>query len=106
MIYEQDAIDILNDRFKSSNLMEGIKSTAHSWASTMGATGAGPYSLLPWAIYRTIRAKYDSCTKKCGTYELNTTRRQYCMSLCKENKAQMEYQKIKSINSVHNMLKN
>jgi len=44
---------------------------------------------LGWAIYRKIRAKHDICTKKCGTYELNTVRRQVCMLRCNINETQM-----------------
>lgn len=36
-----------------------------------------------WALYRFIRGKYDQCTKKCGTFEINSARRQHCMAKCK-----------------------
>lgn len=40
---------------------------------------------IVWTSYRALRSRYDSCTKKCGTYEYNTIRRQYCVALCKIN---------------------
>jgi hypothetical protein len=36
-----------------------------------------------WAAYRAIRGAIDKCTKKCGTFEINTSRRQHCMIKCK-----------------------
>jgi hypothetical protein len=51
----------------------------------MGHVGLAGYG-IPWLIYRKIREKYDVCTKKCGTFELNTRRRQYCMAKCRVEK--------------------
>jgi len=43
-----------------------------------------------WALYRVIRAKYDKCTKHCGTFKLNLPKRQFCMAKCKVGKVQGE----------------
>jgi hypothetical protein len=37
-----------------------------------------------WLAYRKIRSMRDACTKKCGTYEINTVRRQNCYAKCRE----------------------
>lgn len=58
-----------------------------SYMSQYGAGGGlNPF----WLLYRKIRSKLDACTKRCGTYELNTTRRQHCMLKCKLDSAKAQ----------------
>jgi len=45
--------------------------------------GLGP---VWWAVYRTIRASFDQCTEKCGTYKINTRERQVCMAKSREER--------------------
>lgn len=81
---DEQTEEIINDRFKVSEAGGRVAKLRKTYMSR-SATGM----LLPaalWAIYRKIRSAYDICTKKCGTYELNTTRRQHCMIKCKVTK--------------------
>lgn len=55
-------------------------------ATGVGGVGGAALGVGLWALYRKIRSAYDVCTKKCGTYEMNTVRRQYCMAKCKVKK--------------------
>lgn len=41
-------------------------------------------SLAGYAAYRVIRGMFDKCTGKCGTLEINTTKRQLCLLNCKK----------------------
>jgi len=36
-----------------------------------------------WAAYRGIRAAADQCTKQCGVFGVNASKRQLCMLRCK-----------------------
>ena len=68
--------------------------------TTSSLAAAGGYANPAWLAYRAVRGAYDICTKKCGKYELNTTRRQHCMAQCKAKKTgkakhQATYQKSK-----------
>jgi len=56
--------------------------------ATMAAGAAAGVAL--WALYRKVRATFDKCSKKCGTYKLNTIDRQNCMSQCKVEKIKSE----------------
>ena len=56
----------------------------------MSQAGAGTGLNIVWLAYRKIRSLYDACTKRSGTYELNTSRRQHCMIKCKVAKAKAE----------------
>jgi hypothetical protein len=63
----------------------------------LGAAGGAAGGALPmvgaaalWALYRVIRSRFDKCTKRCGTLEMNTARRQFCMAKCKVSKLQEE----------------
>lgn len=46
--------------------------------------------LTGFAAYREIRSWFDSCTKTCGTFMVNTPKRQLCMLKC--NKTMTEKQ--------------
>ena len=99
---------IIDERFYSSDLPEKLNKFSTDWnevmneaggriaqvrksassllgATSMGIVGGAPVPVGPvlWGIYRKIRSKYDKCTKHCGTFELNTARRQLCMAKCK-----------------------
>jgi hypothetical protein len=54
--------------------------------SVLGITGFG-LGPIKWAAYRTIRAAFDKCTEKCGTFKINNARRQQCMQKCKDDEA-------------------
>lgn len=56
----------------------------------MSQAGSGGGLNVFWLAYRKIRSLYDDCTKRCGKYELNTSRRQHCMIKCKAAKAKAE----------------
>lgn len=46
-------------------------------------SGAGLYfGGVDYVLYRAIRGKFDKCSKACGTYALNTPKRQICMAKC------------------------
>ncbi|MBY9000880.1 MAG: hypothetical protein KGD64_08210 [Candidatus Heimdallarchaeota archaeon] len=85
--FKGDSEQIVIDRFEISEAGGRIAKLRKSYSSQAGA-GAG---LNPvWLIYRKIRSVFDACTKGCGKYEVNTSRRQHCMIKCKLAKAQKE----------------
>lgn len=51
--------------------------------SISAAKGAAT-SMALYAAYRYIRSIFDECTKKCGTLNINTSKRQLCMLECKK----------------------
>lgn len=56
----------------------------------MGNVSAAAAGAGAWVAYRAIRAHFNDCTKKCGTFNLNTPKRQACLFRCqveKTNKA-------------------
>ena len=70
----------VNEKFDKIVQEGTIRTLRKTAMSGMGATGG----LNPtWLAYRTARAHFGDCTKKCGTYEINTVRRQACMAKCK-----------------------
>lgn len=66
-----------------------IAKDAAGYSSGAAAAGAAIGATV-WVLYRAIRAKYDKCTKGCGTFELNTARRQFCMAKCKVGKVEAQ----------------
>jgi hypothetical protein len=85
---------IIEERFAASNfptIIEATKAVRKTMFSIMG-TSIGPF----WNAYRAIRAKFDECTPKCGTHQLNTVRRQFCMLKCKKGIIQQEISLIQS----------
>lgn len=78
--FNEDVEQVVIDRFLVS---EAGGRVAKLRKSAMSVAGGTAYLGVPYLIYRTIRANFDKCTKKCGTYELNTSRRQHCMIKCK-----------------------
>jgi len=112
---DEQAEEIVNDRFEISEAGGKVSQARKTYFSAVnspagqiatGATAAGAaagmgMSAAPalasaavgagiWALYRVIRGKYDKCTKRCGTFEINTARRQHCMAKCKVEKTQAE----------------
>lgn len=81
MKLDETAKAILEDRFENSKYNEIINEIAPKTKTYLSLTGAGFYG-LPFIIYRKIRSLHDACTKKCGTYEFNTIRRQVCLVRC------------------------
>lgn len=49
-------------------------------AETIAMVGSG---LAAYGVYRYVRSFLDKCTKRCGTYSMNTPKRQLCMLSCK-----------------------
>ena len=78
---DEQAEDIVNDRFKISEAGGRVAKLRKSYSSM-----SGQGFTIMWALYRKIRSLYDNCTRRCGKYELNTTRRQHCMLKCKVEK--------------------
>lgn len=76
---DEQAEEIVNKRFEVSEAGGRVAKLRKSFTTQ---AGAGFYG-VPYLIYRKIRSTFDACTKKCGTYELNTARRQHCMIKCK-----------------------
>jgi hypothetical protein len=57
-----------------------------AWPKTktyMSMWGISLGGFVGWGIYRALRASMGKCTRKCGTYEINTVRRQVCRIKCK-----------------------
>lgn len=80
---DEQTEQIIEDRFKISE--------AGGRVAKLRKTTSSVYSFGPlWAVYRKIRSAFDICTKKCGTYEINTSRRQHCMIKCKVAKLQAQ----------------
>jgi len=80
---DNQAEEIVNERFAISEAggrVAKLRKTAMSMGAAVG------YGAPIWALYRKIRSVYDNCTRRCGTYELNTSRRQHCMIKCKLEK--------------------
>ena len=82
---DEQAEEVVNDRFSVS---EAGGKVAQMRKTYFGVSALGGL----WLLYRAIRSRYDICTKRCGTLELNTARRQYCMAKCKIEKVQKELQ--------------
>ena len=88
---------IVEARFKASNIMQEIRPKTKTYFSTTGMLGlTGVDGAIIWAAYRKIRSSYDVCTRQCGKFELNTVRRQYCMAKCKVVKIQGKLGVLKS----------
>jgi|ADurb_Leu_02_Slu_FD_contig_51_286417_length_896_multi_2_in_0_out_0_2 hypothetical protein len=88
LVLDADEKLVENEFIKSpvSKLLEyktSGRKTAMSVAGLLGVFYGGP---VTWAVYRTIRAAFDKCTEKCGTYKINNAERQICMQKCKEER--------------------
>jgi hypothetical protein len=85
--FDESVEQVVIDRF---SVHEAGGRVAKFRKSFMSVSGGTAYLGIPYLIYRTIRGNFDKCTKKCGTYELNTSRRQHCMIKCKVAKLTAE----------------
>jgi len=83
---DEQTSEIVRDRFKVNEAGGRISTMRKTYATQYGSS----LGVVPWVLYRKIRSKFDECTKRCGTYELNTARRQVCMSKCKVDKLKAE----------------
>ena len=82
VIVDEQASEVIDDRFiiaETGGRIAKLRKSAMSLAGYSGGAGAG------WALYRGIRGALGICTKKCGTFEVNTSRRQHCMLKCKKD---------------------
>ena len=95
----RECVDKITENDASRILKEGdskfIRKSVHSaWipmdfavssiASMLGfAVGSVGGLLLRFVGYRIVRAFFDQCTKRCGVFNINTLRRQICMTKCK-----------------------
>jgi hypothetical protein len=95
---DEQAEEIVNDRFENHEINEAGGRVAKLRKTYMSQAGSGGGLNVFWLAYRTIRAQFDKCTKRCGAYELNTSRRQHCMIKCKEAKARAELAAAKKAN--------
>lgn len=75
------AAKILEKRFENSMYADYLHEIMPKLKTYASQAGMGAY-LAPWLVYRKVRSMYDECTKKCGTYEINSIRRQVCMVKC------------------------
>jgi len=68
---------------------QAVKKAGGSTAKALGAGGVGVAGgLIAGAAfvagYRLIRSWFDKCTSPCGTFEINTPKRQLCMLKCQK----------------------
>ena len=84
---DEEAEELINQRWEVSEAGGRVAKLRKTYMSQAGSGGG---LNVFWLAYRKIRSLYDNCTKKCGTYELNTSRRQHCMIKCKVAKAKAE----------------
>lgn len=80
---------------KEQGKLTYIRKTVHSaWIPVVNAINlaTGLLGISPggvtggigvWGGYRIIRAFFDKCTKQCGVFNINTLRRQICITHCK-----------------------
>jgi len=80
---DEESETVINDRFEVSEAGGRVAKLRKSYMSQAGAGGG---MNVFWLAYRKIRSLSDACTKKCGKYEINTSRRQHCMARCKVSK--------------------
>jgi len=85
--FDEDTQQIVVDRFMISEAGGRIAKLRKTYMSQAGSGGG---LNLMWLAYRAVRAQFDKCTRGCGTFEFNTSRRQHCMIQCKVDKAKKE----------------
>lgn len=90
------ARSIVDNEFNISDLPEKVIHFSEAGGrvaklrKTYSSVWAAANTVPIWMLYRKIRSIYDDCTKKCGKYELNTSRRQHCMVKCKAGRTKIE----------------
>jgi carbamoylphosphate synthase large subunit len=73
---DEQAIEVVNDRFKTSEMMQEMESGTAK--TILGIVLAGP---VGWAIYRWAKGELNACSKKCGTFAIGSERNS-CMKKC------------------------
>jgi len=68
----------------TSNVPPSATEKRKAVMSVIGVTPLG-LGLVGWPIYRAIRSAFDECSRKCGTFHINTPTRQRCMLKCKQD---------------------
>ena len=96
---DDQAEEIVNARFEAGGRVAKLRKTAARTAGAVG--GVNPL----WAAYRKIRSTFNSCTRRCGTYEINSSRRQHCMIKCKVEKIQSQFNAAKTAGNEKEALK-
>ena len=87
--FDENSEQVVIDRFEVHEAGGRVAKLRKSYMSQAGAGGG----LNPgWLLYRTARKLFDACTNKCGSYEVNTSRRQHCMIKCNLIKLNKELQ--------------
>jgi hypothetical protein len=86
---DEQAEQIVNNRFEVSEAGGRVAKLRKSYMTQYGSGGGVNPA---WLLYRAARAQFDKCTRRCGTFELNTSRRQHCLIKCKVQKLQKELQ--------------
>jgi hypothetical protein len=81
--------DIVFGAIGMKGAMTKLKSKANTLPKKVGVgalgVGAGiAAGAAAIAGYREIRSWFDKCTKQCGTFQVNTPKRQLCMLKCKQ----------------------
>jgi hypothetical protein len=81
--------DIVFGAIGLKGAMTKLKSKANTIPKKVGVgalgVGAGiAAGAAAIAGYREIRSWFDKCTKQCGTFQVNTPKRQLCMLKCKQ----------------------
>jgi len=81
--------DIVFGGAGATGAYKAVKKAGGSTAKALGAGGVGVAGGLVMgaafvAGYRLIRSWFDKCTSTCGTYKVNTPKRQLCMLKCKK----------------------
>jgi len=66
---------------KAKNAASGLKRVGMVGAGAAIGIAGGAAMI---AGYRVIRSMFDNCTKQCGTFQVNTPKRQLCMLQCKK----------------------
>jgi len=56
------------------------KALAHGGSGAIQTAASG---LAGWGLYRALLATFGKCTKGCGTFKINTPKRQLCLAKCK-----------------------
>ena len=93
---DKEAEKLVEQRWELSEAGGRVAKIRKTYSSMAGSSGGvNPI----WLIYRKVRSLYDQCTRRCGKYEVNTTRRQHCMIKCKVAKYKAQLAAAKKANN-------
>jgi hypothetical protein len=99
---DEQGEQIVNDRFEVSEAGGRVAKLRKTYMSQAGSGGG----LNPlWLAYRKIRSIRDECTRRCGKYELNTSRRQHCLIKCKVDRAKARHEAAKKADNKSEIVK-